>query len=340
MPQGGRGAAPRRAAEWENQSVERNWERAHPFAEVPIEELERRVRAFFPSARVLLAAPQTGGLRNSNYRLTVAHAPSPVALRIYVADRSACAREAAVIAEVDGRVPVARVLAKDAISQPPFAIMEWLDGESLEDVLRDCDVATALELAADCGTALAAIHRTRFHVPGFLEVRGGRLSIELPMPAWTPTVLDALEGTAGKRLGSELADRVRFAAESSFHEIEQIWREAVLAHGDFKPANLLVRQDAGRWRICGVLDWEFACAATPLLDFAIFLRDERARPAGFGAAFANAYRSAGGVLPTGWRRLTRITDLLNLLQLLEWSGEAASADLCRLVEHSMNAVES
>lgn len=72
----------------------------------------------------------------------------------------------------------------------------------------------------------------------------------------------------------------------------------------------------GKWRICGVLDWEFACAATPLLDFAIFLRDERARPAGFGAAFANAYRSAGGVLPTGWRRLTRIADLLNLLQLL------------------------
>lgn len=159
------------------------------------------------------------------------------------------------------------------------------------------------------------------------------------MPAWTPTVLEALEGTAGERLGPELADRVRFAAESSSHEIEPIWREAVLAHGDFKPANLLVRQEVGKWRICGVLDWEFACAATPLLDFAIFLRDERARPAGFGAAFANAYRSAGGVLPTGWRRLTRIADLLNLLQLLEWSGEAASFDLIRLVGESLTAVE-
>lgn len=319
--------------------MERNWERAHPFAELPISELERRVRAFFPGARVLLADPQTRGLRNSNYRLTVARAPSPVALRIYVADPSACAREAAVIGEVDGRVPVARVLATDTASQPPFAIMEWLDGELLDDVLHDCDVATALELAADCGTALAAIHQTRFPSPGFLEVRRGRLAIEMPMPAWTPTVLEALEGVAGERLGPGLADRVRFVAESGSHEIEPIWREAVLVHGDFKPGNLLVRQAAGRWRICGVLDWEFACAATPLLDFATFLRDERAHPPGFGAAFADAYRTAGGVLPTGWRRLTRIIDLLNLLQLLEWSGDAASADLRRLVEHSIDVAE-
>jgi hypothetical protein len=33
-------------------------------------------------------------------------------------------------------------------------------------VLRDCDVTTALELAADCGTALAAIHRPGSILPG------------------------------------------------------------------------------------------------------------------------------------------------------------------------------
>jgi len=117
-----------------------------------------------------------------------------------------------------------------------------------------------------------------------------------------------------------------------------VWSDAALAHGDFKPRNLLARQEGGVWQICGVLDWEFACAATPLLDFATFLRDEQARPAGFADSFAAAYRTAGGALPDGWRRLTRLVDLLNLLQMLQWSGDQATADLRRVVGETLDAL--
>ena len=201
-------------------------------------------------------------------------------------------------------------------------------------MLRDCDDATALELAAACGTVLAAIHGTRFPAPGFL---GPDLRVVQPMPKWAPTVLGMLGGTAGESLGPELAARGRRVAEASAAEIEPVWAQAVLAHSDFKPWNLLAREDAGAWRICGVLDWEFACAATPLLDFAIFLRDEQARPDGFGDAFAAAYRAAGGVLPDDWRRLARLLDLLNLMQLLAWAGGQASRDLRRLVVQTLEA---
>jgi len=330
--------APAGATVRKNRGVERNWERARPFAELSIEDLEGRVRAFFPGARVLLAERQTRGLRNSNYRLTVAGAPSPLAFRLYVADPLACSREAAVMAEVRNRAPVPRMLATDAAADPPFALADWIEGEPLDDVLRACDSATALELATACGAVLAAIHQTRFPSTGFLGARGRELRVAAPMPAWAPTLIASLDGPAAEHLGPELSARVRHVAVSSAPEVEPIWREAVLAHGDFKPWNLLVRQDPGAWRICGVLDWEFACAASPLLDFAIFLRDERVRPAGFGVAFAAAYRAAGGSLPKGWRRLVRLIDLLNLLQMLEWSGESAAADLRRLVSESMDDV--
>jgi hypothetical protein len=168
--------APAGAMVRENRSVERNWERARPFAELSIEDLEGRVGAFFPGARVLLAERQTRGLRNSNYRLTVAGAPSPLAFRLYVADPSACSREAAVLAEVRDRAPVPRVFATDTAADPPFALADWIEGEPLDDVLRDCDAATELQLATACGTVLAAIHQTRFAASGFLAARGLELS--------------------------------------------------------------------------------------------------------------------------------------------------------------------
>jgi Ser/Thr protein kinase RdoA (MazF antagonist) len=158
------------------------------------------------------------------------------------------------------------------------------------------------------------------------------------MPAWAPTVIATLDGRAGERLGVGHAARVRDVVGLSAQGVEAVWSDAALAHGDFKPWNLLARQEGGVWQICGVLDWEFACAATPLLDFATFLRDEQARPAGFGDSFAAAYRTAGGALPDGWRRLTRLVDLLNLLQMLEWSGEQATADLRRVVGETLDAL--
>jgi aminoglycoside phosphotransferase (APT) family kinase protein len=318
--------------------MERNWERAHDFLELSAEAIEERLRPTMPGARLISARPLDAGLRNTNYRLEIEGEPSPMVLRLYVADPAACMVEHPVLEKLYGRVPVPWIYAVDSTADPPFMLLRWIEGRRLDELLSDCDAITALELAASCGTALAAIHETRFPAPGFLGVRGRELTVVRPMPAWAPAVLAALEGPAGGRLGPDLAARVRQAVESNAPEVEPAWSDAVLAHGDFKPWNLLARAEDGAWRVSGVLDWEFACAATPLLDFATFLRDEQARPAGFGDAFATAYRAAGGALPNGWRRLTRLVDLLNLLQLLEWSGEHADADLHRLVRETLDAL--
>ena len=72
-----------------NRRVERRWERAHEFLELPAAAIEARVRAVYPAAGLKDAQPLNRGLRNTNYRLTVVGAPSPLALRLYVADPAA-----------------------------------------------------------------------------------------------------------------------------------------------------------------------------------------------------------------------------------------------------------
>ena len=335
----------------DNRLMERSWDRRHPFVELRRAELARLVSRALPGAAVVDARPLTAGLRNTNYRLELAGGATAV-LRLYVADPAACGREAAVLAAMAGRVPAPRVLYSDATADPPFALLEWLDGRPLHEVLDGAGAAAALELAAVCGTALARIHSLHFAAPGFL---GPELRVVRPMPAWAPTVLETLAGPVEERLGFELAARVRETVESNAGRVEAVWSDAVLVHADYKPWNLLVRrgaapgsaagQDAASprasgaapapgavaWQLAGILDWEFACAGCPLIDFATFLRDEEGRPAGFGDAFASAYLADGGTLPNDWRRLTRLVDLLNLMQLLQSGDPQTTEDLRRLV---------
>lgn len=77
---------------------------------------------------------------------------------------------------------------------PPFALLEWLEGRAMDEVLAEADAATAVELATLCGAALAAIHEIRFPAAGFL---GPGLRVVRAMPAWAPTVLSTLAGPAG-----------------------------------------------------------------------------------------------------------------------------------------------
>jgi Ser/Thr protein kinase RdoA (MazF antagonist) len=181
------------------------------------------------------------------------------------------------------------------------------------------------------------------------------------MPAWATAVLEALTGRVEGRLGPELSDRVRATVDSNANAVESVWSGAVFVHADFRASSLLVREGAdpsdiprlrsgrdaadcstgsapGRWRLAGILDWEFACAGCKLIDFAAFLRNEGSRPPGFSDAFAAAYLAAGGALPADWRRLTGLVDLLNLLQLLAWANNLAATELRRLVTETVDGL--
>jgi Ser/Thr protein kinase RdoA (MazF antagonist) len=331
--------------------MERSWDRVHAFMRLDSGEIEGLVQPA-ELGLVRLAEPLSAGLRNTNYRLSFEGGRNAV-LRLYVADPSACGREAAILRLLARAVPVPGVLYADPGAVPPFALLEWLEGTPLDEVLGTAAADEAVEIAAACGGALAAIHRVRFGAAGFL---GPDLAVERPMPPWAEAMRFELAGAA-PLLGAGLAAAVAGLVAARREEVEAVWRrEPVLVHADFKPWNLLVGSGAagagsasrgpgapgdastGHWRLTGAVDWEFACAGCRLIDFGTFLRDLGSRPLGYGEAFSEAYVAAGGLLPAEWRRLTLLVDLLSLLQMVGRSAGRATDDLRRLIETTVASV--
>jgi len=103
---------------------------------------------------------------------------------------------------------------------------------------------------------------------------------------------------------------------SALPELALCEEQASLVHGDFGKRNVLVRQAKGRWGVAAVLDWEFAVSSAPITDLANFLRYERASRPSAEPSFSNGYLEAGGTLPDGWRRLSRVVDLVALCEML------------------------
>jgi Ser/Thr protein kinase RdoA (MazF antagonist) len=322
--------------------MERGWDRTHPFRRLDGRQIERLMRSARPGARVLEAVPLRSGLRNTNYRVSFGDG-SAVVLRLYEADPSACAREAALLRMLAGRLPVPAVLDTQPEAEVPFAVLEWLEGEPLDGVLAAADAATAVEIAAACGAVLAAIHETRFAGAGFL---GPELNLERPMADWSEAMLDEID-RAAPRLDPTMAGRLRRCANDNAAPVHGVWTEATLVHADFKPWNLLGATDepgasersAPRWHLTGALDWEFACAGCRLIDFGTFLRDPHSRPPGYADAFSSGYLAAGGELPAQWPRLTLLVDLVSLVQMAGRSAGRASADLQRLIAESLASIE-
>ena len=199
-------------------------------------------------------------------------------------------------------------------ADPPWSILSWLDGARFDHFLVDADHSQIEAVASSAGRVLAAIHSFSFPTAGFF---GPDLSIEYPIDAsngWTSLFEEWLfRGRAGPRLGDDLRSRLWRVITANEWRLDEVRDDPRLLHADYKPWNLLVRDG----EVAAVLDWEFAFAGPPLNDVGIFLRHSRALPASYARGFERGYREAGGRLPEGWRRLSRLLDLLSLCQFLE-----------------------
>jgi aminoglycoside phosphotransferase (APT) family kinase protein len=180
-------------------------------------------------------------------------------------------------------VPVPHVVVAGAEGglDPGWLVVERIDGETIpRKLLRDPQWAAARNaLTAQCGSALAAIHRIDpDSIPG--------------MPRRDPLgdPLRFLDGLGEVRPCLELGVRwlnVNRPASNG----------QVTVHGDFRMGNLLV----GPRGLCAVLDWELAHAGDPVEDIGwLCARSWRfggpGRVGGFGdlPGLLDAYTSAGG----------------------------------------------
>lgn len=297
------------------------WLRAEPRRRLPPDTLERVVRAALPGSRLIAARPLGDGLRNANFRLFLESPADPVVLRIYEHDPSLCRKEIDLFRLLSDTVPVPQILhaQPDGLDDlPPFTVARYIEAVTLHELKRGGDRGAIAQAALSAGRTLAAISRVQFDKPGWLSP-GPTVTVPLldgpdPTPRFIDTCLTS--PVVQQRMPSDVRDRVSTLGWSAASELALLDRETRLVHGDFGKRNLLVRSDAERWSVAGVLDWEFAVSGSPLIDVGHLLRYERASNPLLEPHFSNGFTEAGGVLPNDWRRLARIVDLAALCESL------------------------
>lgn len=271
------------------------------------------VGRLLPGVGVRSATPLDGGFANTNLRLELDGPPGLAVLRVWQRRPQQAGVELAVLGRVAATVAVPPLLAAttdDPDLGGPCALLGWVDGERLQDLVSD--TAEHRMLGRALGGTLAAIHRIGFPAQGLLDAA---LNVAVPLVTGSAG-LDAflrrcvVDGPGRARLGDlETTGLMDFAA-SHGSRLDHPWASrACLAHSDFNPSNLLLRRNGGEWAMAAVLDWEFAFAGGPAFDFGHVLRPPWGDRPEFLAGVAEAYRDGGGDLPEDWQAIGRTADL-------------------------------
>jgi aminoglycoside phosphotransferase (APT) family kinase protein len=289
--------------------------------------VERMVAAAFPERRVVGHEILTGGLINTNLKVHLDGGFDPVVLRVYRDGPEVCRKELALHDLVKGEVPVAEIIYASTESSPAFAVLEYCEGLTFQQLKRTGDLEAIHQAAADVGKTLAAIGRFSF---GDKVIEG---------PDQVRRILDRFLASPilQQRVSVALIDRLHNLIWSHAAELRVVDEDRSLVHNDFGNRNILVHQRHGSWRVAAILDWELAFRGSPLLDVGHFLRYESPAQPLREPHFSRAFIEHGGKLPDNWQRIVKLIDLTGLVECLthEQLPHDVEAELLALIEATL-----
>ena len=278
---------------------------------------DKLLEALPGSPRLRSLALLTGGHINTNYALSLADGRCLV-LRIYAQGAAAFRKEVDLLHALAGSVPLPGVLLaafEPRLLAHPYAVIEWIDGLALSDVLR-------AEPAAAVGEAVAAA-----------LLRIGRCSIPAyPFPPFVDYIRDCLFARgAAAWLGTTTTARLWALVQERRTFLEELRQAEVLVHGDFQGDNILLRKGRRGWRVAAVIDWEWAHNGCYLQDLGSLLRIEDSSRGGFREGLEAGFSREGAPLPGAWYAAARLWDLAALCEKLAYPrhrGEVTLRSIC------------
>lgn len=272
--------------------------RVFPLIPVTREELEQIV-----GGRIVRFAGVGGGLTNTLHRVVLANG-GVVVVRHHAGGAEPFQDELATIQRLAGLLPVPELVRADPDRHA--IVYRWIDGITMDECRREQPPAAFASLAGPLGRLLAWLTRC--------EPRNDERWDVAPILAQAR--LQLLEGRTRARVGAPIADVVAAALDEAADRLA--WGAPCLSHGDIGGRNVIVQRAEGdRWRIAGVIDWETAAIASPLVDLGELFRHPARHDAAFVAGFERGYREAGGVLPDGWLRTARLLDATTIVDVLD-----------------------
>lgn len=273
----------------------------------------------------------TSGLVNTLYRVDLS-SHRPLCLKFGQRGPRPAALEAEIARTLGPHFPIPPVLA--FFPDVPVLITEWAPGQRLDTLAPHLpDPHTLIPRLA---RTLVALHSHPCPSTGLLDAN---LDVAQPfrldangLLSYARTTL--LEGPGEARIGSPLTSRLLDHLERRAPQLDPHSHDACLCHGDMGPENILCTEDG----TLTLIDWEFACAATPFLDLGHLLRTPLTPD--FEHHLASAYRDAGGTLPDHWPELARLTDLFAWLSFLarEHLGDDVTSAATRHIERLISTL--
>lgn len=235
-------------------------------------------------------------------------------LRLYQRDPAQREKEVAICGLLWQRVPVPDIVvhgADSAVLHEPYALMKFVEGQTIEARFHALDATERCVLGHSLGSTLAAIHAKAYESAGFLNEE---LQVATPLPKGGQglcSVLDWLleENDASDRLGTDRCEALRRHMAQRVERLNAWPPLPRLVHGDFGFSNILITGEGSDVTVAAVLDWEFALAATPLLDLGNLIRPPAGDDPAFLDSIAQGYRVIDPDLPEDWVDLARAVDL-------------------------------
>lgn len=319
------------------------WNRATEEISLSVAELEELLRPLV-AARITEAEVTSGGLANTNIKVSVKGLGRPLLIRLVVRDPRQLEKEVRISQMLSDTAPVPKVhhWQKDnPVTGHPYLIREWIDGERVETLASRLHIEELKDLALSLGATMSQIHAIKFEKAGFLD---GDLQVVEPLDLGSKGMLAYADSCLAnkvvrERLGDKLAgDLTAFLEEHSFL-LDSRQAQPCLSHSDFGGSNVIARRQDNHWQVAAVLDWEFAFSGSPFFDFGNLLRKPLGTIPEFESWVYRGYVSTGAKLPADWRRLSLLTDLTAWLDFMTRPdvGPALTADAQQVILETMSS---
>ncbi len=261
-------------------------------------------------------------------------------------EKSALRREITIHRLVANAIPVPEYYYSDDSCQTyPYAysIIEWVDGTLMREIVLSKNEQAICEIVFEAGQYLEILRKIKFDKGGFFDEK---LSVRpfAQEEKYLPFSLNLLQDNIVKdSLGDSLLDSVCTLVEQNAHLLPDL-DNANLTYGDYDPANIMVKNFNGTWKIAAILDWEFSFSGTYLLDMGLMLRYSHKLPKYYEDKFVEGVTSNGHQLPTTWKKQAKLMDLLCLLQLAHYNPyperPKLNHDVVSLITNTVNHWDS
>lgn len=298
------------------QLLKKDWERFAKPIPVDLNMAKRLLAPFIPDPIKNLERLSEGCV-NSNYKVIFDSNHPPLVLRLYVRNKDALTIEIALQQRLHN-VPIAKIVYADSsckLTPYPYALMEWVDGKLMRDVILSNNDTAIAECAFAAGKLLNRLRHISFNERGFFkpDLTIEPFNEETAYLAFTSKCLN--DEVIIKELGMPLITSIQRYITTHAPLLDTI-PSAHLTHADYDPTNMLVKKNNNKYEIVALLDWEFALSDSYLLDMGMFLRYRHRLPSCYEQAFIQGLQSEGLVLPAHWNVLSNLMDILCLLSML------------------------